>query len=190
MQTNRVFYPGRQSREIPLTSATNTSVHDHIVGVEPMGEAPLTPALHNFNSPYYKNVEKSDSDYSRRGQSPVPAAAANGDPDPPLQRPRPKRYTSELQERPALTFIQQLRPWNGRLHQDKWLRVAVRPFVLFAYPAVLWSSVVYACSIGNISVPFFLVLHFPVLKPVLPCIFALRIPNLLSWASADSPVVF
>jgi hypothetical protein len=41
-----------------------------------------------------------------------------------------------------------LRPWNGRLHNDNWLRVAVRPFILFAYPAVLWSAIVYACSVG------------------------------------------
>lgn len=49
---------------------------------------------------------------------------------------------------PAQTFVQQLRPWNGRLHYDNWFRVALRPFILFAYPAVLWSAVVYACSIG------------------------------------------
>ena len=57
-------------------------------------------------------------------------------------------YTHTLRSMPAQTFVQQLRPWNGRLHYDKWLRVALRPFVLFAYPAVLWSAVVYACSIG------------------------------------------
>jgi hypothetical protein len=34
------------------------------------------------------------------------------------------------------------------LHQDNWFRVAARPFILFTYPAVLWSSVVYACSVG------------------------------------------
>ena len=67
----------------------------------------------------------------------------------PAERPpAPQRYTTGLKLRPRLTFIQQLRPWNGRLHQDKWLRVAARPFILFAYPAVLWSSIVYACSVG------------------------------------------
>jgi hypothetical protein len=44
--------------------------------------------------------------------------------------------------------MQQLKPYNGRLHQDNWFRVAIRPFILFSYPAVLWSSVVYACSVG------------------------------------------
>jgi hypothetical protein len=67
----------------------------------------------------------------------------------PMERPPPpQRYTTDLMLRPRLTFAQQLRPWNGRLHQDKWFRVAVRPFILFAYPAVLWSSIVYACSVG------------------------------------------
>jgi hypothetical protein len=34
------------------------------------------------------------------------------------------------------------------LHHDNWFRVAVRPFILFAYPSVLWSAVVYSCSVG------------------------------------------
>ncbi|KIH87260.1 Major Facilitator Superfamily protein [Sporothrix brasiliensis 5110] len=58
------------------------------------------------------------------------------------------QYTHDLRGKPAQTFVQQLRPWNGRLHYDNWFRVSLRPFVLFAYPAVLWSAVVYACSIG------------------------------------------
>lgn len=69
---------------------------------------------------------------------------ANGNPVP----VGPGQYTHSLRHKPAQTFIQQLRPWNGRLHYDNWFRVALRPFILFAYPAVLWSAVVYACSIG------------------------------------------
>jgi hypothetical protein len=53
-----------------------------------------------------------------------------------------------LQNQPARTFVQQLKPWNGRIIHDKWLRVAVRPFILFSYPSVLWSTVVYSLSIG------------------------------------------
>ena len=30
--------------------------------------------------------------------------------------------------------------------------MAIRPFILFAYPAVLWSAVVYSCSIGWLTV--------------------------------------
>jgi len=57
-------------------------------------------------------------------------------------------YTSDLRDRPRLTFVQQLKPYNGRLHHDSWFRVAFRPFLLFCYPAVLWSAVVYSCSVG------------------------------------------
>ncbi|KKA24829.1 MFS transporter, partial [Rasamsonia emersonii CBS 393.64] len=57
-------------------------------------------------------------------------------------------YTHRLRERPPVPYIHTLRPWNGRLAQDKWLRVAVRPFILFTYPAVLWSALVYSLSVG------------------------------------------
>lgn len=57
-------------------------------------------------------------------------------------------YSSHWREREAKSFVQQLRPWHGRLNNDRWLKVAFRPFVLFSYPAVLWSSAMYACSVG------------------------------------------
>lgn len=57
-------------------------------------------------------------------------------------------YTHRPRERPPVPYIHTLRPWNGRLARDKWLRVAVRPFILFSYPAVLWSALVYSLSVG------------------------------------------
>ncbi|KAI3327399.1 MFS general substrate transporter [Xylariaceae sp. AK1471] len=57
-------------------------------------------------------------------------------------------YTHRLREAPRQSFKAQLKVHNGRLNQDKWWKVAVRPFVLYSYPAVLWSSAVYACSVG------------------------------------------
>lgn len=60
----------------------------------------------------------------------------------------PQAYTSNLRGLPALSFAQQLKPFNGRLNHDKWHKVAMRPLILFSYPAVLWSAVVYACSVG------------------------------------------
>ena len=57
-------------------------------------------------------------------------------------------YTTDLKSRPPLTFAQQLKPYNGRLTNDSFFKVMLRPFILFAYPAVLWSSVVYACAVG------------------------------------------
>lgn len=65
----------------------------------------------------------------------------------PGQAPLPA-YTTRLRTQPPKTFRQTLKPWNGRLNHDKWHRVACRPFILFAYPAILWSALVYALSIG------------------------------------------
>ncbi|KAI1311267.1 major facilitator superfamily domain-containing protein [Xylaria venustula] len=57
-------------------------------------------------------------------------------------------YTHRLREAPPKSFKSQLRIYHGRINQDKWWKAAVRPFILFSYPAVLWSSAVYACSVG------------------------------------------
>jgi hypothetical protein len=70
----------------------------------------------------------------------------------PSSVPPTRAYTHELRQRPAKSFAQQLRVHHGRLNHDKWLKVMVRPFILFAYPAVLWSAAVYACSIGWLMV--------------------------------------
>lgn len=57
-------------------------------------------------------------------------------------------YTDYYRDAPPKSYRESLKPWNGRLAKDKWLRVAIRPFILFAYPAVLWSSLVYALAVG------------------------------------------
>lgn len=64
------------------------------------------------------------------------------------EQERLNAYCDHWREREAKSFVQQLRPWHGRLNKDSWLKVMVRPFILFCYPAVLWSSAVYACSVG------------------------------------------
>lgn len=57
-------------------------------------------------------------------------------------------YTSFYRSAPPKSFVQTLKPYAGRLSQDNWFKVALRPFILFAYPAILWSSLVYALSVG------------------------------------------
>ncbi|KAF2703931.1 MFS general substrate transporter [Pleomassaria siparia CBS 279.74] len=57
-------------------------------------------------------------------------------------------YTDYYRSAPPKSYVQSLRPWNGRLAKDKWVHVMVRPFILYAYPAVLWSSMVYALAVG------------------------------------------
>jgi hypothetical protein len=60
----------------------------------------------------------------------------------------PLHYTKALRDAPRKTYLQSLTPYSGRLSHDNWLRVAFRPFILFAYPAILWSSAIYALSVG------------------------------------------
>lgn len=57
-------------------------------------------------------------------------------------------YTNRLRERGKIPYAQQLKVWNGRITRDKWLKICARPFILYAYPAVLWSAVIYALSVG------------------------------------------
>ncbi|OAG10613.1 MFS general substrate transporter [Paraphaeosphaeria sporulosa] len=57
-------------------------------------------------------------------------------------------YTDFYREAPRKSYVQSLKPWNGRLVRDTWFKVMIRPFILFAYPAVLWSSMVYALAVG------------------------------------------
>ncbi|KZF20445.1 MFS general substrate transporter [Xylona heveae TC161] len=73
-------------------------------------------------------------------------ATADGVMSPPL--PLSMRYTKELQSQPPKSFVQTLKPWNGRLRHEHWFRIAFRPFILFAYPSVLWSTVIYSLSVG------------------------------------------
>ena len=101
------------------------------------------------------DVEKGDLSYktvNRGCNDSVPQRA--GEPDP--EKADAERaaahtgtdYTAALREQPPQTFTQQLRPYHGRLNPDNWFEVLLRPFVLFSYPAILWSSAVYSCSVG------------------------------------------
>lgn len=44
-------------------------------------------------------------------------------------------------------YVETLKPYHGRLSNDKWWMVASRPFILLAYPAVLFSMFIYAFSV-------------------------------------------
>ncbi|KAJ5266454.1 Major facilitator superfamily domain general substrate transporter [Penicillium angulare] len=58
------------------------------------------------------------------------------------------QYTNRLRDRPKVPYPNLLKVWNGRIARDNWFKIALRPFVLYAYPSVLWSAVVYALSVG------------------------------------------
>ena len=126
--------------------------------VAPKGEGPTTPSLHNFNSPFYLGKEEPGTDYintklpapitdSARPHSVIsePATPAHSESS---TLPQHLRYTTHLRTAPPKSFKQNLKPWNGTLRNENWFLVALRPFILFAYPALLWSALIYSLSIG------------------------------------------
>ena len=129
--------------------------HENADRVTPKGEGPKTPALMNFNSPSYleNGLERpqqigTDTTALERATTGVDTDEATMHAYPEKSPMGLQKYTSRLRNEPPKTYAQTLKPWNGRLTHDNWFRVAARPFILFAYPAILWSSLIYALSIG------------------------------------------
>ena len=144
------------SQEIPRS--LSPASHRLAARIEPRGEGPPTPGLHNFNSPFYVANEKPGTDYLKNehegseviletpGSTGTNGEIAVTSVKSPV--PGPQRYTTYLRTQPAKTYRQTLKPWNGKLRHENWLKVAIRPFILFAYPSLLWSTLVYSLSIG------------------------------------------
>lgn len=57
-------------------------------------------------------------------------------------------YTERWRLAPKKSPAKMWKLYNGRLSDESWFVVAVRPFVLYSYPAVLWSALLYSLSIG------------------------------------------
>lgn len=66
----------------------------------------------------------------------------------PAQAQTPHSSDPESTKPTAATFTAGLKVWNGVLRSEAWWKVFMRPIILFAYPAVLWSTVVYSLSVG------------------------------------------
>ena len=125
--------------------------HSDAEKIVPRGEGPQTPGLHSFNSPFYMSKEARDTDYMKHEheetqETPHTPSSVHSDPVNPASGG--PRYTHYLRTQPPKTYAQTLKPWNGRLRDDNWFLVAIRPFILFAYPSILWSTLVYSLSIG------------------------------------------
>lgn len=131
--------------------------------VVPRGEGPKTPGLHNLNSPYYLTTDAPRITFESNEQDVEAPKSCVAEAGSTVEEPanldlnekslaanslRPLQYTPHLRTQPAKTFVQTLRLWNGRLCNDNWFKVAARPFILFAYPSILWSTLVYSLSIG------------------------------------------
>ena len=68
--------------------------------------------------------------------------------DSPAEPTPREQYTEYYRSQPPKTVWQLLKPYSGRLSKDNWFKVALRPFILYAYPSVLWSAMVYSLSVG------------------------------------------
>lgn len=102
------------------------------------GLPPADASLDRSSSGYFSATNPKDDVFSQ-----APSDLASGSP-----HPDQSKYTTHYRAAPPKSFVQTLRPYAGRLSHDSWFRVALRPFILFAYPAILWSSLVYALSVG------------------------------------------
>ncbi|OOF90845.1 hypothetical protein ASPCADRAFT_211802 [Aspergillus carbonarius ITEM 5010] len=141
------------------------TIHETVEGMD--GEDRLSPASNapavehpDIGSPLGGDPEKSHGfqhppDLAQTHQHDLEAArhtaispARSESPDLGAPITSAAHYTNRLREQPSIPYTYYLRPWNGRIAHDNWLRVAVRPFILFAYPSVLWSTVVYSLSVG------------------------------------------
>ncbi|KAL5334828.1 major facilitator superfamily domain-containing protein [Aspergillus crustosus] len=149
--------PDEGRQEPPSGLDRNPSVPSHLRGADPAVEP--SPDLEKANvqiPPVEATTRSSDHEAGRL----VSASPARSDSVNPLTGlSLPVQYTNRLRERSEIPYTYYLRVLNGRISQDRWIRVAVRPFILFTYPAVLWSTVVYALSVGWLIVLSELVSH-------------------------------
>lgn len=111
------------------------------VTTPPAAQPPPSAAMDYFHA-------HNHSPAALEAQTPAAPSSGPGTVSPVEHMKSPNAYTTHFQSQPPKTFVQSLRPWSGRLKNDNWFRVAFRPFILFAYPSILWSTLVYSLSIG------------------------------------------
>lgn len=119
---------------------------------EIVADGVATPGQASVASPVHKNDAPPEDELNSRAPSVRGPGGGMGSANTSMpnvqQMTTGQAFTHALRQAPKKSFRQHLKVHNGRINHDKWWKAAVRPFVLFAYPAVLWSSIVYACSIG------------------------------------------
>ncbi len=127
--------------EGPSEHVRQTS-HDTTVQTADQSEVPMIPAsldyLNHEAETLGDGLETPNSLYQHHSVGSIDEKSPVG-----LQR-----YTTYLRTQPPKTYKQTLKPWNGKLRNENWFLVAMRPFILFAYPSILWSALVYSLSIG------------------------------------------
>ena len=112
----------------------------------------IPPPVHSTShasSEYFDSQHATSTTQHPRTPSDAPSISrVPTEPDQLAPTKSPNPYTEFHRAQPPRTFKQQLRPYSGRLSKDNWFRVAARPFVLFCYPSILWSTLVYSLSVG------------------------------------------
>ena len=129
----------------PSQTATNEKAEQESlrIAIPPPAHPPQTAMIDYFNAPIVPSTEHEAATPSITSISRVPTENEQL-----TTEKSPNPYTEFHRAQPPKTFIQQLRPWSGRLSKDNWFRVAARPFILYAYPSILWSTLIYSLSIG------------------------------------------
>ncbi|KAI8957732.1 MFS general substrate transporter [Daldinia sp. FL1419] len=142
------------SRPIVSRTQSNSSAWSRANRDSPGNLSPSTPGSRSIVSPCY---QRHTDDYFRVEEGsmhPAPGAVHSDTESEKMSFSNlatittGQAYTHALRNAPPKSFAQQLKIHHGRLNQDKWWRVAIRPLILFSYPSILWSAAVYACSIG------------------------------------------
>lgn len=136
-------------------AASTTSVHDYFTPYpkeahfeQPLNSKNERASVNNEKSGSQQDLEKQEFPPQGSGVLATLSDTTREDVDNMSVDQASIHYTEYYRGAPAKSYVQSLKPWNGRLVKDSWHRVAFRPFILLAYPAVLWSSMVYALAVG------------------------------------------
>ncbi|KAF1344686.1 major facilitator superfamily domain-containing protein [Delphinella strobiligena] len=111
--------------------------HAETVDVAAAGAIPPIPSVEPNNATTDDNADY----FGNAPRTPTPTPSLNAE-------PLKHTYTNYYRRAPEKSYLQTLKPYSGRLSHDNWFRVAFRPFVLFCYPSILWSAMLYALSVG------------------------------------------
>lgn len=123
--------------------------------VAPSGIARPVPLLHNLNSPFYLSLEQ-NHDYLdhhvldsavTKDHAEVPQSEPEKT-DLPLDPPAPSEHDDTITLPPKNSYLSTLALFPGRLSHTSYHRALLRPFILFTYPSILWSTLTYSLSIG------------------------------------------
>ena len=134
-----------------LARPNDSADHLKVIEVSPGDQGRQMLGSQQMNAPSYFANEESNTGFAKEEHAtPEESVGTPGSvrSDHEIPASGGPRYTHHLRTQPPKTYVQSLRPWNGRLRDENWFLVAFRPFILFAYPSILWSTLVYSLSIG------------------------------------------